>query len=63
VATRAAHLLAAWVLDELCVDVVVARCDPANPASAGVARAAGFTEQEDGVWTFAGGAGRGTVPS
>jgi len=41
-ATRAASLLAEWAVTELSIDVVVARCHPDNPASAGVARASGF---------------------
>jgi len=41
-ATRAAALVAAWAVDELCVDTVLARCVAANPGSGGVARAAGF---------------------
>jgi RimJ/RimL family protein N-acetyltransferase len=42
IATRAVSLLASWTLDELCTEVLVARCAAGNPASAGVARAAGF---------------------
>jgi RimJ/RimL family protein N-acetyltransferase len=42
VASHAARLVADWAVDELCVDAVVARCHRGNPASAGVARAAGF---------------------
>ena len=41
-ATRAAALLAEWAVSELSIDTVVARCRRDNPASAGVARAAGF---------------------
>ena len=55
-ATRAASLLADWTLAELCIEVVVARCHRDNPASAGVARAAGFRPMgTDGcteVWTL-----------
>jgi RimJ/RimL family protein N-acetyltransferase len=58
-AARAARLLASWAVDELCVTTVVARCHPDNPASAGVARAAGFTADastsapvERGIWRY-----------
>lgn len=55
-ATRAARLLAAWAVEELCVDVVLARCAAANPASGRVARGAGFDllDRGDGteVWCF-----------
>lgn len=56
VASTSARLLAAWAASELGISVV-ARCDPANPASAGVAAAAGFhlagTDQPPGVWVWA----------
>lgn len=42
-AARAARLMAQWALDELCVESLLARCHRDNPASGGVARAAGFT--------------------
>lgn len=50
-ATRAAALLAEWTVTELSIDTVVARCHPENPASGGVARAAGFRRagHHDGV--------------
>jgi RimJ/RimL family protein N-acetyltransferase len=55
-AARAAGLVASWAVEELCIDVVVARCHRGNPASAGVARAAGFSsagrEGEVDVWRF-----------
>lgn len=55
-ARTAAHLLAAWAVEELCLDTVVARCATDNPASGRVAAAAGFTlgAVTDGmeVWTF-----------
>jgi RimJ/RimL family protein N-acetyltransferase len=55
-AARAAGLVARWAVEELCIDAVVARCHRANPASAGVARAAGFSNAgRDGdveVWRF-----------
>lgn len=55
-ATRAASLLADWTLAELCIEVVVARCHKDNPASAGVARAAGFrplgADGSTEVWTL-----------
>lgn len=55
-ATRAAQLLASWAVGELCVSAVVARCHPDNPASAAVARAAGFApagpDGEPGMWRF-----------
>lgn len=53
-AARAARLLASWAVSELCVESVVARCDAGNPASAAVARAAGFSpaDGESGVWRF-----------
>lgn len=41
-ATSAAKLVSSWAIAELCVDCVIARCHPGNPASAGVAKAAGF---------------------
>jgi [ribosomal protein S5]-alanine N-acetyltransferase len=41
-ATAAVGLLAEWATDELSLDVLVARCHRDNPASAGVARRAGF---------------------
>lgn len=44
-ASRAAELLATWALAELHVESIVARCHPANPASGGVARAAGFVRE------------------
>jgi len=44
-ASRSAELLAAWALDELHVQSIVARCHPSNPASGGVARAAGFVRE------------------
>jgi len=68
-ATLAARLLAEWATDELCVDLVVARCQAANPASSAVARAAGFSPfaSADGddveEWRFVEAASRGTVPS
>ncbi|MDP1818906.1 MAG: GNAT family N-acetyltransferase [Acidimicrobiales bacterium] len=62
-ATVAARLMATWSVAELCVNTVLATCDPANPPSGGVARSAGFAPGgEDGVWTFRDGGGRGTVP-
>ncbi len=55
-ATGAARLLAAWAVEELCIDVVLARCAAANPASGRVARSAGFDllDRGDGaeVWCF-----------
>jgi len=63
-ATRAAGLVAAWAVAELSVDMAIARCDPANPASGAVARAAGFIRLDDTeVWAFAGAERRGTVPT
>jgi RimJ/RimL family protein N-acetyltransferase len=57
VATTAAALVAAWAIEELCIDAVQARCARANPASGGVARAAGFALTEAAgdaeLWTFA----------
>lgn len=41
-ATRAVALFAEWAVTELSIDQVVARCHVDNPASSGVARAAGF---------------------
>lgn len=41
-AGRAARLVATWAVDELALVAVVARCHEGNPASARVARAAGF---------------------
>lgn len=56
-AAGAASLLGGWALQELALGVVVARCHPDNPASAAVARAAGFelTGEVDGVevWQLA----------
>lgn len=50
-ATAAARLVSAWAVSELFVDRVIARCHPDNPASAGVAHAAGFVSDGlvDGV--------------
>lgn len=45
VASSAAELLATWALEELSVKSIVARCHPGNPASGGVARAAGFVRE------------------
>jgi RimJ/RimL family protein N-acetyltransferase len=57
VAAIAASLLAAWAVEELCIDHLLARCARANPASGGVARAAGFALIEEAggaeLWTFA----------
>ena len=55
IAAGAARLVASWVVDELSVAKVVARCHPDNPASAGVARAAGFMPadgQPADVWLY-----------
>jgi RimJ/RimL family protein N-acetyltransferase len=56
-AGRAARLLATWAVEELVLRAVVARCHAGNPASARVARAAGFERAaHDGpieVWRFA----------
>jgi RimJ/RimL family protein N-acetyltransferase len=55
-ASRAAALLAGWVVEELCVDTVLARCACANPGSSAVARSAGFAlvGEVDGsqLWRF-----------
>jgi RimJ/RimL family protein N-acetyltransferase len=55
-ASRAAALVAGWAIEELCVDVVLARCARANPTSGAVARAAGFhlvAERDDTeLWRF-----------
>jgi RimJ/RimL family protein N-acetyltransferase len=65
-AARGASLVARWAIEELCVDTIVARCAPANPASGCVARAAGFLrlpdEGEAELWGFTpvGGATLGT---
>jgi RimJ/RimL family protein N-acetyltransferase len=48
-ATRAVRLLVGWALGPLGVGVLEARCHPDNPASGGVAEAAGFT-LVDGLW-------------
>jgi RimJ/RimL family protein N-acetyltransferase len=53
-ATRAVRLVAAWAVEELDRPVLEAVCDPANPASAAVARRAGFTPDGD-RWRYAGG--------
>ena len=45
-ASRAVRLLTDWAVDELSVDELVARCHRANPASAAVARRAGFVGPE-----------------
>jgi RimJ/RimL family protein N-acetyltransferase len=42
IATAAARLVSVWAVTELCVDSVVAVCHLGNPASAAVARGAGF---------------------
>ena len=56
-AARSAGLLTEWALAELCLDLLVARCHEENPASGGVARAAGFAphRREGGIelWTLA----------
>jgi len=44
-AARAARLLAPWAVQELAICQVVARCHRDNPASAAVARSAGFRPQ------------------
>lgn len=41
-ASRSARLVTQWALSELDLVAILARCHPGNPASAGVARAAGF---------------------
>jgi ribosomal-protein-alanine N-acetyltransferase len=55
-ARRAAALVAAWAVEDLCVDTVLARCACANPPSGAVARAAGFALVADGddvqLWRF-----------
>lgn len=43
VATTAARLFGQWVLSELFIDTLTARCHTDNPASAKVAEAAGFS--------------------
>jgi RimJ/RimL family protein N-acetyltransferase len=45
-ASRAVRLLAEWATDELSVGHLVARCHRGNPASAAVARRAGFVGPE-----------------
>jgi RimJ/RimL family protein N-acetyltransferase len=60
IAAAAAHLVAAWAVEELSVTAVVARCHPDNPASGRVAESDGFCrcEPEPGsaseaeVWRF-----------
>lgn len=56
VAASGARLLSGWAVQELAVTRVVARCHPDNPASAGVARAAGFVLSREAaleqVWSF-----------
>jgi RimJ/RimL family protein N-acetyltransferase len=62
VATRAVALVARWALDALGLSALEAVCDPANPASAAVARGAGFVPH-GAVWRReAPSGGRGTVP-
>ena len=58
-ASTAAGLVAAWAVDELNVETVVARCNPANAGAEAVAEAAGFTPVEEParpddqrVWRF-----------
>jgi RimJ/RimL family protein N-acetyltransferase len=55
-ATRAVALVAEWAVTELSIDEVVARCHVDNPASSGVARAAGFWPVSEAepfrVWSF-----------
>ena len=41
-ASRSARLVTQWALSELNLDAIVARCHPSNPASGGVAQAAGL---------------------
>ena len=54
--TRAVALVAEWAVTELSIDAVVARCHEENPASSGVARAAGFwpldEEEPYRLWSF-----------
>jgi ribosomal-protein-alanine N-acetyltransferase len=59
-AARAVRLLAGWALGALELSALEAVCDPANPASAAVARRAGFTP-DGAIWGFGGGPGPGTV--
>lgn len=64
-ASRAASLVAAWAVTELCVERVYARCPLANPASGAVARAAGLTvagRADPHVEVYVGPEGGGTVP-
>jgi RimJ/RimL family protein N-acetyltransferase len=54
-ATAAAGVVASWAVEELCIDHVLARCALGNPASGGVARAAGFHPvgaPGAGLWRF-----------
>ncbi|MGV3758990.1 MAG: GNAT family N-acetyltransferase, partial [Actinomycetota bacterium] len=55
-ATRTVALFAEWAVTELSIDEVVARCHVENPASSGVARAAGFWPVAEAapyrVWSF-----------
>ena len=59
VASRAVRLLADWAVPHLSPQLE-AVCDPANPASAAVARKAGFVPHGE-VWRFDRGAGGGTL--
>lgn len=58
IASMAVSLLASWAVEELCVDVIVARCAAGNPASGAVARKAGFelARADDGTEVYAFGA-------
>lgn len=63
-AARSVRLVASWATAELCIDTATARCDPTNPGSGAVARAAGFAPLDRGdVWVFAADGQRGTMPS
>lgn len=56
-ASRAVRLVAAWAVEELVVNAVLARCHRRNPASGAVARSAGFAPVDGSgeieVWRFA----------
>ncbi len=54
-ATRAVRLLATWAVNHLGLHRVIAEVDPANGASVGVARRAGFRAESPDRWVYSAG--------
>lgn len=61
-AAAAVQLFAEWATAELSLDVLLARCHHDNPASAAVARRAGFAAVGEALWCYPAPDG-GTVPT